>query len=49
VIDHGSNGPLHLSYADPWEKGVAEVFVAAQETGMGVNQDGEFSRFLPRM
>lgn len=37
--DHGTNGPLHLSYADLWEKGLTDVFVAAQEMGMGVNPD----------
>ncbi|KAF8858139.1 alcohol oxidase [Acephala macrosclerotiorum] len=37
--DHGTDGPLHLSYADPWEKGLIDVFVAAQEVGMGVNPD----------
>ncbi|TVY90072.1 Alcohol dehydrogenase [acceptor] [Lachnellula willkommii] len=37
--DHETSGPLHLSYADPWEKGVAEVFIAAEEAGMGVNKD----------
>lgn len=40
MTDHGSNGPLHLSYVDTWEKGVSEVFVAAEETGFGVNTDG---------
>jgi len=37
--DHGTNGPLHLSYADPWEKGMADVFQAAKEIGWGVNPD----------
>lgn len=37
--DHGTDGPLHLSYADPWEKGLVDVFEAAQEIGMGVNPD----------
>jgi hypothetical protein len=26
VEDHGSDGPLHLSYSDPWEKGLMNVF-----------------------
>lgn len=39
TLDHGTDGPIHLSYADPWEKGLADVFIAAQEVGMGVNQD----------
>jgi hypothetical protein len=30
-------GPLHLSYADPWEKGVTDVFKAAEELGLDVN------------
>lgn len=38
-IDHGTNGPLDLSYADIWEKGIADVFIAAEELGMGVNPD----------
>ncbi|KAE8443347.1 hypothetical protein EG329_001990 [Mollisiaceae sp. DMI_Dod_QoI] len=37
--DHGTDGPLHLSYADPWEKGLTDVFKAAEEVGMGVNPD----------
>ncbi|KAK2626971.1 hypothetical protein QTJ16_004146 [Diplocarpon rosae] len=37
--DHGTAGPLHLSYADPWEKGLTDVFVAAEETGLGLNPD----------
>ncbi|PMD48672.1 GMC oxidoreductase [Hyaloscypha variabilis F] len=37
--DHGTSGPLHLSYADPWEKGLTDVFKAAEETGLGVNPD----------
>ncbi|KUJ20239.1 glucose-methanol-choline oxidoreductase-like protein [Mollisia scopiformis] len=37
--DHGTTGPIHLSYADPWEKGMADVFEAAQEVGMDVNLD----------
>ncbi|KAH6678315.1 hypothetical protein B0J14DRAFT_582430 [Halenospora varia] len=39
VEDHGIDGPLHLSYADPWEKGIEDIFVAAEEVGLGVNQD----------
>ena len=39
TADHGTSGPLHLSYADPWEKGLTDVFKAAEETGMGVNPD----------
>ncbi|TVY48290.1 Alcohol dehydrogenase [acceptor] [Lachnellula occidentalis] len=37
--DHGTNGLLHLSYADPWEKGVADSFIAAEEIGLGVCKD----------
>ncbi|KAI9050741.1 hypothetical protein LZ554_004861 [Drepanopeziza brunnea f. sp. 'monogermtubi'] len=37
--DHGTTGPLHLSYADPWEKGLTDVFVAAEEIGLGINPD----------
>ena len=48
MVDHGTNGPLHLSYADPWEKGVAEVFIAAEETGMEVCKDNKLSRCLLR-
>jgi len=39
VEDHGTVGPLHLSYADPWEKGLTDVFQAAEELGLGVNPD----------
>lgn len=39
LVDHGRSGPLHVSYADPWEKGVADVFVAAEEVGLGTNPD----------
>ncbi|PMD17612.1 GMC oxidoreductase [Hyaloscypha hepaticicola] len=35
--DHGTSGPLHLSYADPFEKGLTDVFQAAEELGLGVN------------
>ncbi|EHL00909.1 putative Choline dehydrogenase [Glarea lozoyensis 74030] len=37
--DHGTSGPLHLSYADPWEKGLENVFIAAEEVGMPLNKD----------
>lgn len=37
--DHGTSGPLHLSYADPFEKGLTDVFQAAEELGLGVNSD----------
>ncbi|KAH6718962.1 glucose-methanol-choline oxidoreductase-like protein [Leptodontidium sp. MPI-SDFR-AT-0119] len=37
--DHGTSGPLDLSYADIWEKGLGDVFVAAEELGLGVNPD----------
>ncbi|KAF4630105.1 hypothetical protein G7Y89_g8033 [Cudoniella acicularis] len=37
--DHGTSGPLHLSYADSWERGIEDIFIAAEETGMGVNND----------
>jgi choline dehydrogenase-like flavoprotein len=37
--DHGVDGPLHLSYADPFEKGLGDVFQAAEEVGMGTNPD----------
>jgi hypothetical protein len=33
--DHGTDGPLHLSYADPWERGLTDVFQAAEEVGLG--------------
>ncbi|TVY81898.1 Alcohol dehydrogenase [acceptor] [Lachnellula suecica] len=39
VEDHGVNGPLHLTYADTWEKGVGDVFVAAEEVGLGTVKD----------
>jgi len=38
-IDHGTCGPLHLSYADPMEKGLTDVFIAAKEIGLAVNPD----------
>ena len=38
-IDHGTSGPLYLSYADPWEEGVEDAFIAAQETGLALNKD----------
>jgi choline dehydrogenase-like flavoprotein len=37
--DHGTNGPLHVSYADQWEKGLTDVFKAAEEIGLGINPD----------
>lgn len=37
--DHGTSGPLHLSYAPTFEKGLEDVFIAAEEVGMGVNPD----------
>jgi choline dehydrogenase-like flavoprotein len=39
MTDHGTNGPLHLTFASPWERGLENVFIAAQEMGMGVNPD----------
>ena len=39
VADHGTSGPLHLSYADLWENGLTDVFKAAEETGMGAKPD----------
>lgn len=39
MADHGINGPLHLSYAEVWEKNIADVFVAAEEVGLGTNPD----------
>ena len=38
-VDHGTNGPLHLSYAPTFEKGLEDVWTAAEEVGMGVNPD----------
>ena len=38
-LDHGTSGPLHLSYATTFEKGLEDVFIAAEELGMGVNSD----------
>jgi choline dehydrogenase-like flavoprotein len=38
-LDHGTSGPLHLSYAPRFEKGLEDVFIAAEEMGMGVNPD----------
>ncbi|RDW71960.1 hypothetical protein BP5796_07994 [Coleophoma crateriformis] len=37
--DHGTDGPLHLSYAPVWEKGIHHVYEAAEEVGMGTNPD----------
>jgi choline dehydrogenase-like flavoprotein len=37
--DHGTNGPLHVSYAEQWEKGLTDVFKAAEEIGLGINPD----------
>ena len=39
VLDHGTNGPLHVSYAAEFEKGLEDVFIAAEEVGLGVNPD----------
>jgi choline dehydrogenase-like flavoprotein len=39
MIDHGTNGKLHLSYASKWEKGLEDVFQAAEQVGLGVNPD----------
>jgi hypothetical protein len=38
-VDHGTTGPLHLSYAPKFEKGLEDVFIAAEEVGMGLNPD----------
>jgi hypothetical protein len=35
VEDQGTDGPLHLSYADPWERGLTDVFQEAEEVGLG--------------
>jgi hypothetical protein len=43
--DHGTSGPLHLSYADQFEKGLTDVFQAAEELGLGVNS-GKLIGFL---
>lgn len=37
--DHGTNGPLDLSYAPIWEKGITDVYVAAKQAGMPLNPD----------
>lgn len=39
LIDHGSDGPLQLSYAPIWEKGIHHIYEAAEELGMGTNPD----------
>jgi hypothetical protein len=45
--DHGTSGPLHLSYANEFEKGLTDVFQAAEELGLGVNS-GKLIGFLAR-
>lgn len=37
--DHGTSGPLHLSYAPVWEKGLTDVFIAAKQAGLPLNTD----------
>lgn len=37
--DHGTEGPLHLSYAPVWEKGLTDVFIAAKQAGLPLNTD----------
>ncbi|KAG0649714.1 alcohol dehydrogenase [Hyphodiscus hymeniophilus] len=39
VEDHGTSGSLHLSYASTFEKGLEDVWIAAEEVGLGVNPD----------
>jgi choline dehydrogenase-like flavoprotein len=39
IPDHGTSGPLHVSYADIWEKNIGDVFVAAEQVGLGTNPD----------
>lgn len=38
-IDHGTSGPLHLSYAKVWEKNIADIFTAAAQVRLGNNLD----------
>ncbi|TEY56256.1 hypothetical protein BOTCAL_0227g00010 [Botryotinia calthae] len=37
--DHGTKGPLHLSYAPVWEKGLTDVYIAAKQAGLPLNTD----------
>ncbi|PQE17554.1 hypothetical protein CJF30_00009567 [Rutstroemia sp. NJR-2017a BBW] len=37
--DHGTTGPLPLSYAPTWEKNLPDVFRAAQQTSLPLNPD----------
>lgn len=39
MVDHGVDGSLDLSYAEVWEKGLTDVFIAAEEIGLGTNPD----------
>ncbi len=32
-------GQFRLGYANPWEKGLTDAFLAAQEVGLGVKTD----------
>ncbi|KAA8566758.1 hypothetical protein EYC84_009858 [Monilinia fructicola] len=37
--NHGKNGPLNISYAAVWEKGLTDVYIAAKQAGLPLNTD----------
>ncbi|KAM3065131.1 hypothetical protein ACMFMG_006108 [Clarireedia jacksonii] len=37
--DHGTTGPINLSYAPIWEKNLPDIFVAARQTSLPLNPD----------
>jgi hypothetical protein len=37
--DHSDSGPLHLTYGDSWRPDIADIFIAAEQSGLGTNKD----------
>jgi choline dehydrogenase-like flavoprotein len=39
IEDHSSSGPLHLTYGDSWSPELIDLYVAAEQSGLGINKD----------
>jgi choline dehydrogenase-like flavoprotein len=37
--DHSASGPLHLTYGKAWRHDIGDIFVAAEQSGFGTNED----------
>ncbi|KAL3420704.1 glucose-methanol-choline oxidoreductase [Phlyctema vagabunda] len=37
--DHGTDGPLHISQSSVWEKGISDIYKAANQIKLGTNPD----------